>query len=66
MRELENLAIVYLKKVPQLAQYAKRPTVTYLVYAVLAAPLITILVPLLALRGEEPLSRLLHVCQSLV
>ena len=52
LRELEGLAIKYLKQIPFLRDYAKRPTVTYIVYAVLAAPLITILVPLLTLKGE--------------
>ena len=52
LRELENLAIKYLKQIPFLKEYAKKPTVTYLVYAVLAAPLITILVPLLTLKGK--------------
>ena len=52
LRELEGLAIKYLKQVPFLKEYAKRPTVTYIIYAVLAAPLITILVPLSTLKGE--------------
>ena len=37
---------------PALKQYAQRPTVSYLVYAVLAAPIVTIMVPLIALGGE--------------
>lgn len=52
LRELEDLAISYLKQVPVLKQFAQRPTVTYLVWAVLASPIVTILVPLLALGGE--------------
>lgn len=52
LRELETLAIRYLKQVPFLREYAKRPTVTYLVYAVLTAPLITIIVPLIVLKGN--------------
>ena len=51
VKELEDLAIKQLKKVPALKAFAKRPTVTYLVYAVLSAPLVTILVPILALSG---------------
>ena len=54
MKELEGLAIRYLKQVPFLKDYAKRPAVTYIVYAVHAAPLITILVPLFALKGRGP------------
>ena len=68
LRELEGLAIKYLKQVPFLKDYAKRPTVTYIVYAVLTAPLITILVPLLTLKGKAILltsrltSDLLNFC----
>lgn len=52
LRELESLAIKYLKQIPFLKDYAQRPTVTYIVYAILAAPLITILVPLLTLKSK--------------
>ena len=55
IKQLENLAIKYLKKVPALKQYAKRPYVTYLVYAALLAPIVTLLVPLLTLtKGGLP------------
>lgn len=54
LKELEGLAIKYLKQIPFLKDYAKRPTVTYMVYAILAAPIITILVPMLTLKGEKP------------
>ena len=47
-----------LLQVPALKQYAQRPTVTYLVYAVLAAPIVTIMVPLIALGGETLLPTL--------
>lgn len=53
LRELEDLAIKQLKQVPLLKQYAKRPTVTYLVWALLAAPIVTIMVPLIALGGGK-------------
>lgn len=55
--QLERLAIKYLKQVPGLEQYAKRPFVTYLVASVLAAPFVTILVPLLALSGRHTAQR---------
>jgi hypothetical protein len=47
--ELEDFAILHLKQFPALAPYASRPTVTYVLWSLMAAPLVALIAPLLLL-----------------
>ena len=65
VRELEALLARYLKQHPQLAPYAKKPAITYIVWSALAAPVVTVLLPLLAWLGGTGPRNSVCTCSSL-
>ncbi|KAK9815756.1 hypothetical protein WJX72_009045 [[Myrmecia] bisecta] len=53
LTELIRFASGHLRRIPALAPYSKPPYVNYLVYGVLASPLITLILSMLVFRGSK-------------